>query len=181
VINQVQGALLLHNIPLFCFLIVFSFLFLYSFKWAADSGFPVFLYAASVYPVANLLLKLGGFAVLESLAVKLPELSRNCPDRIRTIEEIVEMSWKPVLAAWRFAFFVYRLYLCPNDVDILLFLAVVIAVGLLYCILPIVTILCIVHLMVLTFPAILSRRGVYEFLMRHLGHLIADADEPESE
>jgi len=166
-VAQVQGALLLHNIPFFCFIVVISVGVLYSFRVISDSGFPVFLYAVSFYPLCCLLLKIGGQAIVKSFYIKLPELSEAAPDRIRTIEEIVERVWKPALMIWRGVFFIYRTYLCPNVVDIIVFMCAMIVVGLIYCTVNLVAIAFVMLLFVLTFPALLTRKTVYDFLVRH--------------
>lgn len=169
IINQVQGALFLHNVPLFCTMLVGAFAFIYSLKIVHDSDFPTILYYLALVPIINLLLKLGGANMLRSLCVELPELDETEPDRIRSIEEIVEIGWQPVLYAWRVLFFVYRMYLRPNVIDISVFLFVVGVGGLLCCVIDVLSVFAVCLFMFLLFPALLTRKTVSNFMIRQLG------------
>jgi hypothetical protein len=175
-INQIQGALMLHNVPLFFFMVVTVVVFLYSLKTVRDSDFPTILYLVSLYPFVNLLLKIGGANGLKSLSVDLPELPRTAPDRIRSIEEMAEIFGKPMLFAWRVGFFVYRTFCCPNVVDITVFLFLVFVVGFLCCVIDVVVVLTLGIAMGLTFPAVLTRRIVYNVLVLHLGRSLGDPE-----
>jgi hypothetical protein len=176
-IDQIQGALLLHNIPLFCLILFCSALFFYSFAVVRDTGFPVAFYVFGVYPLGNLILKLGGLNVLRSLCITLPNLPHSAPDRVRTIPELVELLWRPVLYVWRVGFFVYRTFLCPNVVDITIFLIALTLAGLFYCVLNVLVIATGCWAIFLIFPAVFTRPYVYEPLVKHLGRPVTDDGE----
>jgi hypothetical protein len=175
-ISQIQGAVLLHNIPFFCVIIVLSSVFLYSFRIVNDSGFPMFLYVLGLYPLLCLLFKLGGQSMVKSFYVKLPDLPETAPDRIRTIEEIVEMVWKPTLVIWRIGFFVYRTYVCPNVVDIIVLLSSLVLLGFVFMAVNVVAVAFVALFILLTFPALLTRKSVFDFLVRHFRSSAAEED-----
>ena len=174
IIDQVQGALFLHNVPLFCTMLVGAFAFVYSLKIVNDSDFPTVLYYLALVPIINLLLKLGGANMLRSLCVDLPDLDESEPNRIRSIEEIVQIGWQPLLYGWRVLFFVYRLYLRPNIVDICVFLFVVGVFGLLCCVVDVLSVFAVCLLLCLLFPPLLTRKVVSNFLIRQLGTPLPD-------
>jgi hypothetical protein len=173
-INQAQGALLLHNTPLFCFVVVIVIFFLYSLKVVRDSEFPMMLYLLTIYPFINLALKIGGSNALKAMCIDLPELHPTAPDHIRSIEEVVEICGKPMLFAWRIGFFVYRTFCCPNVVDITVFLMAVGILGFVCCVVDVLAVFAVGVVIFLTIPAILTRRIVYNVLVRQLGHPFGD-------
>ncbi|OHS96635.1 hypothetical protein TRFO_37155 [Tritrichomonas foetus] len=175
--NQFQAAVLLHNVPLYITILLISFVFLYTFKIIVDSEFPTIFFLIALYPMVNLILLIGGQNVLTNLCIEIPELPESAPDRVRPIHEIIQIVWKPLIFTWRAAFFAYRTFLCPNIVDIIVFLAVVIISGLLLCVLDGLLILSILVAICLIFPPLLTREVVYAFLMAHLGHPFPEKEE----
>lgn len=176
IINQLQGALLLHNVPLFCTILAGVFVFLYSFRIVSNSEFPTVLFIIAVYPLCMLLLKLGGGNMLKSLCIKLPVLPENEPARIRPLKEIVALAWMPILFAWRVGFFVYRVFVCPNIIDIAVLLFAIVVIGLLCCAIDVVLCTGVVLYIALICPALFTRKFVYNFIRKHLGNEIFTKD-----
>ena len=174
---QIQAAIFLHNVPLYITMLLTCSIFLYSFKVVSCSEFPTMIFIISLYPLINLILLIGGKNVLQSMCIQIPQLPESAPDRIRPINEIIKLGWKPIVFLWRVGFFIYRTYLCPNVVDIVLFLFVAIVSGLLLCTLDGILILSILVAICLILPPLITREWMYNFIIAHLGHPFPEQEE----
>lgn len=174
IIIQIQAALLFHNIPLYCVIVFSAIVFIYLLSIVVYSDFPTIFYFISVIPVFNAFLLLGGKEFLHSLCVELPDLPVTSSKRIRSLDEIVSILWRPLLYVWRVVFFIYRMYLCPNIVDISVFLVIIAIIGLLLCVVNGIVVLSVNLIILLTFPGILTRDAVYHFIIARFGHSIPE-------
>lgn len=176
IIKQFESALLLHNVPLYITIIIVCGIFVTSFKVVVESEFPTIIFIICLYPSINLLLLVGGRNMLSSICIEIPDLPEGSPNRVLNVEELVKVSWKLLTFLWRIGFFVYRTFVCPNIIDIIVFLFAVIVFGLLLCVLDGLFIFTVVLCILLFFPPLLTREVVYSFLMAHLGHPLPEKE-----
>lgn len=127
--------------------------------------------------MACFLYKTIGYSIISSVCKELPVLPSNAPDRIRSVEEVAKLSWKPYLFVWRTLFFCYRVFLKPNITDIVVFVIFSIVVGLVFCVLDGVLILGAILVVFLILPPIVTRSFVSSFLMARLGSPIINTEQ----
>lgn len=166
---QVQGALYLHNIPLYVLMAVLALAFLLLLKAVADSQFPTTLFLFLAYPIACLFHRTIGGSLIAGACRELPELPASAPDRIRTVEEIAQLAWKPYVCTWRILFFCYRVFVRPNATDIAVFVLFVTLLGVACYVLDGVMILAALVAGFLVLPPLVTRKFVSSFLMARLG------------
>lgn len=176
IIKQFEAALFLHNVPLYITIIIICGIFITSFKVVVESEFPTIIFLICLYPSINLLLLVGGRNMLSSLCIEIPDLPEGSPSRVMNVEEIVNIIWKLLTFVWRIVFFAYRTFVCPNVIDIIVFLFTVIVCGLLLCVLDGLFILSVILAILLFFPPLLTREIVYSYLMAHLGHPLPEKE-----
>lgn len=129
-ILQIQGALLLHNIPLFVQLTGVLLGFVVLSGVLASKGLPSLVYGAIFVPLWHLFYLLGGVALLRKSYLKeLPKLDEKNPRRIRTLEELMKWFYMPMNWGWKIGFFIYRTFVCPNIVDTAVMIVVFIILG----------------------------------------------------
>lgn len=174
IFEQVQTALYLHNIPLYSAIVIMVALFLYILRAVNNSRFPTIFFLIMIYPIQCFFLKIGGNNIINSLCIDINTIHETEPNRIRSVREIVSLSWKPVLFCWRMLFFVYRVFVLPNTIDIIVLIIGTVIIGLILSIINGVFILGLILCLFLIFPPLLTRNSVYKFLMVHLGNPIVD-------
>lgn len=179
IIKQFEAALLLHNVPLYITIIIICGIFITALKVVVDSEFPTIFFFICLIPSINMLLLIGGRNMLSLLCIEIPELPEGLPNRVMSVDELVRILWRPLTFIWRIVFFAYRVFVCPNIIDIIAFLFTVIVFGLLLCVLDGVFIFSVILGIFLFFPPLLTREYVYSFLMAHLGHPIPEKEKED--
>lgn len=172
--EQVQSALYLHNLPLYFTIVIIVIMFLYTLKVVENSRFPTIIFLTMIYPIQCFFLKVGGNSIFNSLCIDLNTINETGPNRIRSVREIISLSWKPILFCWRLLFFIYRVFVKPNVIDITVLMIGTMLIGLILCMINGVFILGLFLSLFLIFPPLLTRNYVYTFLMIHLGNPIID-------
>lgn len=132
-ILQIEAALLLHNIPLLVAFGGFLLAFVIVSGLLIADGFPSLAYGIIFVPLFHLFWCAGGVEFGRKLYLKeLPEArGEDDPQRVRSLEELMQWFWFPMLWGWRVAFFVYRTFVLPNIVDTAAFIIIVTILGLL--------------------------------------------------
>jgi hypothetical protein len=154
-ILQVQAALLLHNLRLLGVLVAF-FVGIESLAiWITPCIISYLTLAFITVPALTVVYTIGGVSFARKLYLsQLPALPATDPRRIRTLEEAVSYVWFPLLWGWRAAFFVYRLYVCPNAIDTVGFAVGAIVIGWIFKLLSFLALLLIATLCLFTGPAL---------------------------
>ena len=177
ILYQIEGALLFHNIPLYLVICLLSTMLLYASHIVVVSSFPTFFYLISLIPLIQFFRSIGAFTMFKSLTIELPKLPQDAPNRIRTLKEIIELIYPLLAFIWRFVFFIYRTFLCPNFVDTLALLLLFVFSGFIVMVLDFTIVLIFPLLIILLAPGILTRKSVYDGIMRHLGHPLPEDDD----
>ena len=121
--DQVQAGLFLHNVPMYIFLVLFTIVTCVIFSvilkvfGSLTLGIVLLPYFYLYYCfgfVENVFKKY--------LFQKLPEVASERRDHIRSLEEIFAVVWAPVTWVWRIGFFIYRVFVCPNGIDAVVFI-----------------------------------------------------------
>lgn len=170
IIFQFEGALLLHNIPLYVFIIFLCFAFIYITYLIEISPFPTFLYFISLIPAVQLAKEIGCFTIFKSMMIKLPDLPKDSPNRIRTLEEIFNLLHPCLTLIWRIGYFIYHTILFPNIVDTIALFTIIVLLGLISIIVSTTVIIGVFISSILFLPTILTRNFVYTNIMYHLGN-----------
>jgi hypothetical protein len=166
-IIQIEAALLLHNIRLFVVVVVFVVAFL-SLSLVLSSVLSPLAWAAIVVPLATLVYNFGGVGLARSFYFKLPDSAYNGPARVRSLDEILDFAWFPLLWGWRIAFFVYRTYVCPNGVDAVVLIVAVVLIALVGKIINFLAILLAIAIVLLITPAVLTRTPLGTWAAQHI-------------
>jgi len=163
IIDQIQSAMFLHNIPLFSvilsIIVGFWILCLVLYRILPKPVFMIIL-----IPLFHLLYCFDLHKFVKKFFGKLPELSENDPCKLWTIEQIVDLVHKPALLIWRIGFFIYRTFLCPNPVDTIVFILATIVLGFLGSRFNFVIIAGIKLILFFCAPAILTKTPAGPFL-----------------
>ena len=164
-ILQIQGALLLHNIPLFVQLtgILLGFVVLSSVL--ASKGVPSLVYGAIFVPLWHLFYHLGGVTLLRKSYLKeLPKLDEKNPRRIRTVEELMNWFYLPMTWGWRIGFFIYRTFVCPNVVDTGAMIVVFVLLGAIFKAINGFVVMGLLVVLFLATPAVLAMTPAGDFV-----------------
>ena len=171
-ILQIEAALLLHNIPLLAALGGFLVSFVIVSGIVVSSGFPSLAYGLIFIPLFHLFWCVGGVDFGRKLYLSaLPELPAENPQRIRSLDELMEWFWFPMLWGWRVAFFIYRTLLLPNIVDTAAFLVIVILLGLLSKVINFFVVLGLLLIVGLSLPSVLALTPAGEHVRKFLNDL----------
>lgn len=162
-IDQIQGALYLTNIPLFA-LLIGTVIAVFVIFGVLSAILPRTAVLLITIPLLELFYCFDAQKLVKKLFIELPEKQADAPDRIRSLEEIVAIFWKPALFIWRVGFFVYRTIVCPNVVDTITLILATIIVSLINKHLCLITICAILFVLALIAPAILIKTPVGESL-----------------
>ncbi|EAY04818.1 hypothetical protein TVAG_226310 [Trichomonas vaginalis G3] len=164
-IEQFQAALLLHNIKFFVAILTTVIGLIVLFSLLLASSIPNLVVAIIAIPILELFYCFDAHIHVKKLYLaELPKLADNAPDRIRTLEEIFAVAWKPVLLIWRFGFYVYATFACPNPVDTIAFIILAIILGLLNKVVCFFGIFSFCLVLALVTPAILIKTPLGEKL-----------------
>lgn len=167
-ILNLESALLLHNIPLLAAFGGYLLVFLIVSNMLVHSFVSSLAYGIIFVPLFHLFYCLGGVEFGRKLYKQLPTLSAEDPLRIRPLEELVSWFWFPILWGWRFGFFVYRTFVCPNVVDTAAFIVLVILVNLIFKVINIFILLIILLVLGLAAPAVLTRTPAGDYVNKFL-------------
>lgn len=169
-VDQFQAALLLKNIKLFAAMLVTVIGMIVVFALLIASSIPNVIVAIIAVPILELFYCFDAHLKVKKLFLaEIPKSAEGAMDRQRSLEEIVALTWKPVLLIWRFGFFVYRTFVCPNPVDTIAFILLCIIIGFLNKILCFFTLFSILLVVALITPAILVKTPAGE----KLGQILA--------
>ncbi|EAY23643.1 hypothetical protein TVAG_119800 [Trichomonas vaginalis G3] len=164
-IDQMQAALLLHNIKLFAAMLSTVIGVIALFAALKASSISNVIVGIIAIPILELFYCFDAEIHIKKLYLsELPKLADNVPDRIRSLEEIFAVAWKPVLVAWRFGFFIYATFVCPNPVDTIALIILIILLGLLNNVISLFWVFSFVLILALVTPAILVKTPVGEKL-----------------
>lgn len=174
IIDQIQNALLLHNLPLYFLTLFLGTVLIYLMYIIHFTDFPSFLFLIALIVLSEIFFMFGGGSIIKNMFVELSpsQWDPPNPDRLRTIEEIVSLGFYPTLIIWRTLFFAYKSIIKPNLIDSIILLIGLAVVGSFFCVIRPLTVFAIGFYGVMIVPALLTRRIVYNFLMAHLGHPI---------
>ena len=168
-INQIQNALFLHNIPLFVMIIV-SFIAFWILNIILYSKLSSAVYLIIFIPLIYLPYILNLQKFFKKFYSKDFIVDESNPARILKLEEIISFTYKPFLLIWRIGFFVYRVFICPNPVDVIIFIISIVFVGFLGKSFNFVLIGGFKLLLILLFPIIFTKTPagpiIKEFLMK---------------
>jgi hypothetical protein len=164
-ILNIEAAVLLHNVRLFALFAGFLIGFLVLSIVVTKSFISPVIYLFILTPLLTLVYTLGGVGLARKFYLSpLPDLPEDNLARIRSLEEIVEWIWFPLLWGWRVAFFVYRTYVCPNAIDTVALIVAALLLGLIAKLVNLLIVLFAIVALFLTAPAILARTPVGEYL-----------------
>ena len=162
-----QAALLLHNIKLFAAMLSTVIGVIALFAALKASSISNVIVGIIAIPILELFYCFDAEIHIKKLYLsELPKLADNVPDRIRSLEEIFAVAWKPVLVAWRFGFFIYATFVCPKIIILIILL------GLLNNVISLFWVFSFVLILALVTPAILVKTPVGEKLAELLLSLI---------
>ena len=168
-ILQIEAALLLHNIPLLAAFGGYLLAFVIVSGILVGSGFPSLAYGIILVPLFHLFWCVGGVEIGRKLYLReIPELPAEDPRRVRSVEELMEWFWFPMLWAWRAAFFVYRTFLLPNVVDTTAFIVIVVILGLLFKVINVFVLIGLLLVAGLALPAVLALTPAGEHVKKFL-------------
>ena len=157
-IDQFQAALWLHNIPLFGVIMGIAVGLFVLFELLRLSSIPNVIVFIITIPILELFYCFDVHKHIKKLFIELPQTAADAPDRIRSLEELISYTYKPILTIWRIGFFIYRTYLYPNVVDTIAFILGAIVIGLLSLIsIPFFEIFSIAIIVALVVPGLLSK------------------------
>lgn len=153
-IMQFQAAFLLHNMRLFLALICIvvglnSFIYM---LFSCDISAAIILLI--IIPLLELIYCFDVHISIQKLYIEVPKLDAEDPSRLRPLESLVAMFWKPVLVVWRAGFFVYRTIVCPNPIDSVILIVLLLILGVINRIVHLGALLSISSFLFVLFPAV---------------------------
>ena len=171
--DQVQAGLFLHNPLMYIFLVVFTLLTCCVFVWIKN----VFGSLALGIVIVPYFYLFYCFGFIEKVFVKylyikkLPEITADKRDHIRSLEEIFAIVWCPVVWVWRIGFFIYRVFVCPNGIDVAVFIVAVFILSILSRVFNFIILVAFFILLFLVLAPVYSRTQLLDKLIEIIKNL----------
>jgi hypothetical protein len=164
-ILQLEAALLLHNIPLFAVFAGYLIGFFVLSILLTKSIISPLTYSFIFVPLFHLVYLFGGIDFGRTLYLaEIPNLPADRRDRVRSVPELLHWFAPTLKWGWRFGFFIYRTFVCPNIVDTIVLILAAILLGFIAKLInPLVLLLALI-VIALFVPAILTKTPAGQFL-----------------
>ncbi|EAX91201.1 hypothetical protein TVAG_220950 [Trichomonas vaginalis G3] len=168
-IDQFQAALLLKNIKFFVAIMVTVIGLITIFGLLIRSSIPNLVVAIIAIPILELFYCFDAHLKVKKLYIaEIPQSAEGALDRLWTLEEIIALVWKPALMIWRFGFFVYATFVCPNPVDTIAFILMCILLSFVNKFINFFVLFSVLLVLALVAPAILVKTPAGEKLREFL-------------
>ena len=149
-VNQIQAALYLINVKLYVALCIAVAAVIAVFSLLICSSVPNTIVFIITIPIIELFYCFDAHIAIKKLFIEIPK-----DKKIKSLEELAALFWRPVLTIWRIGFFVYRTFVYPNAVDTIVFILAALAVGFINKFIPIFVIIALALVAFVVLPPVL--------------------------